>query len=148
MYDVFNGKSFWDYILTDDKTHKIIVLYPNIGVRYTNRGVKNAFTDVYLYFDWLRSGYIINDYKEPSWKIEQRVFLHPVFFLIHTIHWKAVFCIKKILGHNPIKCTGCGQGISEYTITNPNWRKRDKWFCCADCVEFYDFKATSKKIGD
>lgn len=45
-----------------------------------------------------------------------------------------------------IQCQGCGCGIIEFTITNPNHGETDKWKVCRGCVNFYDRKWTKRKV--
>jgi len=87
-----------------------------------------------------------------NWRETKEIGLFDPFrgyrFKLYTMH---LWLKLKSKGYKPLRCGGCGDGIVEYTITNPNYRKTDKWKVCKGCVRFYDFKWTAKpydyKVG-
>lgn len=46
------------------------------------------------------------------------------------------------------QCQGCGEGISEYRIKDPNksYNTGKRFNCCSGCVNFYDMHGSAKKI--
>lgn len=77
----------------------------------------------------------------------------------HTWHWSCfnpIIKIKNFFRNNYyngifskypyLQCEGCGEGIIEFVITNPNFGMTDKWKVCRGCVDFYDRKWTKRKI--
>ena len=61
--------------------------------------------------------------------------------------WKKKKEIIK-LGHKPYKCEGCGEGWAEWAIEDPNkpLGTYKKIFVCKECVIFYDWKWTHKRL--
>ena len=68
----------------------------------------------------------------------------------HIYNWNIKRYLKKSR-YPLIKCEGCGEGLSEWLIFDPNGRKDDdgnlvKLKVCDHCVFFYDVFMTKKRL--
>lgn len=80
----------------------------------------------------------------------------------NTIHWyefnpiwiikstlRARF-LKKVYTEFPhLQCHGCGMGLIEYSIKDPNKHynsKSKRWLVCKDCFNFYDQYGSARKV--
>ena len=44
-------------------------------------------------------------------------------------------------------CGGCGEGVAEWKIRDPNYGHGNKYFnCCKNCVTFYDMRWSAMDI--
>ena len=73
--------------------------------------------------------------------------INPYYIWKRNLKWKLQLWKLK---HNKEEykiCGGCGGGVSEYKIRDPNHGHGNEWFnCCDHCVNFYDARWSSFKI--
>lgn len=76
------------------------------------------------------------------------------------ITFSPVFIIKKKLRrmyfnkihkkYPYLQCHGCGEGLIEYSIADPNYKEgqpgKKRWMVCKDCVNFYDWHHSRREI--
>ena len=91
---------------------------------------------------------IIYGYKRPHSKSQTIYALNRLPIWKHKIKWRITVFRLKMNGELYKRCEGCGEGISEYVIIDPNEpEKSDKILnCCQDCVNFYDWHWSAKNI--
>ena len=74
-------------------------------------------------------------------------YFNPVNRIKHFIKHKFLdYIIKK---HPYLQCEGCGMGIKQYSIKDPNKKyntRCKKWIVCKECVNFYDVHFSQKEI--
>ena len=73
------------------------------------------------------------------------------FYPIRRFRWKLKqYLLKRIhlkLGYPIVQCEGCGEGIAQFKIQNPNHGKTDWWLVCPGCLSFYGRKIRWYKIN-
>lgn len=71
----------------------------------------------------------------PSWKYRFRRWQDKAWMKLHDKLY--------------MQCQGCGDGISEWKIRDPNGGSGNKYLnCCINCVNFYDARWSRMKIVD
>jgi len=64
--------------------------------------------------------------------------------------WK--YFMERVIEHfkaEHLVCPTCGEGLVKYSIKNPNTMSlghKKRWFCCEQCVRFYDHYFDRRKI--
>ena len=69
----------------------------------------------------------------------------PIYKFIRKLKLVWQFYNFKRLGITPEKCEGCGEGWATWMIDEPNG-KPYSIVCCDDCVDFYDWKLSRRRI--
>jgi hypothetical protein len=77
--------------------------------------------------------------------------LNPLNYIKRWIHDISWFIIKGIYTKRDEVykfCQGCGEGLAEYRIKDPNYGyyTKKKFNCCKHCVNFYDQHWSARKI--
>lgn len=73
--------------------------------------------------------------------------INPIHRWKHRVVWGFQRLVLWYMKSQYMKCQGCGEGIAEYKIRDPNQGYGNKWLnCCKHCVSFYDWRLSRMKI--
>lgn len=89
--------------------------------------------------------------KKPRMTCNVTYSVNPLPKWKHRIQWRLELWYAKLKDKNAKCCEGCGEGVAEYQIKDPNHRETAnvrKWNVCKGCVNFYDMHGSSKSFKE
>jgi hypothetical protein len=102
-----------------------------------------------LIFNGVEPVFIVKGHRGPRYTYETHYGLFYPFRRLQRMlqNWQTKRYLKTI-GVTPYKCEGCGDGWAEFSIEDPNelLGTYKKTFVCMQCVSFYDWKNTHKRL--
>lgn len=85
--------------------------------------------------------------KKPGCTSYRTHRLNPFPRILNDFRWYKEYLLMRFTHTLYKRCQGCGTGIAEYKIRDPNHGHGNEWLnCCKQCVNFYGIRWPHYKI--